>query len=130
MSPCNKLKTITVNNQPKRKGENLNCIYRLPAKNIDFCLKLKEVSTRCPTRCPFFREGVPGSYKDALEREIDIDCLYSTRRLIPLRNIGGKPVYYCTFYRSPQPLCPMCFYAKYKVEPKKKNKFIESIHIL
>ena len=124
MSPCDKLRVVTVNYRPKRKGENVNCMYRLRAKHVNFCLKLKEVSTKCPTRCPFFKEGVPGSYQDALKREIDIDCRYSTRRLIPLRNIGDTPVYYCTLYRSPHPLCTMCFYAKYKAEPKKKNTIL------
>ncbi|MFX1514774.1 MAG: hypothetical protein ACFFC6_00550 [Promethearchaeota archaeon] len=116
MSPCNNLKVLVVNNEQMRKGERMNCVYLLRAANIGFCLKLKEVNTKCPARCPFFVEGAPGSYQDALERELDIECLYCTRQNLPQFSTEEAPTFYCDLYKSSQPLCARCFYARYKSE--------------
>jgi hypothetical protein len=125
MSPCHKLRVLAVNNQQRRNGVRMNCIYLLRAKNVHFCLRLKEVGTRCPPRCPFFREGIPGSYQGALEREIDIDCLYVTRTSVPRGGLRQKSVFYCSLYKSPRPLCPRCLYAKYKAEPTRNKGIID-----
>ena len=117
MSPNDELRVLAINTQQKRKGDSMNCIYLLRAENICFCLILKEVNSKCPVRCPFFTEGVPGSYQDALERDFDIDCLYCTRKQVPLGNIAEMITFYCTLYKTSYPLCIRCLYAKYKNEP-------------
>ena len=98
----------------------MNCIYLLRAPNVGFCLKLKEVNTKCPTRCPYFTEGVPGAYQEALENHFDIDCQYCTRRIVPLSNLTATPLFYCTLYKTFHPLCYRCFYAKYLDDPEEE----------
>lgn len=117
MFPCNRLKVLPSNTPYRRNGVRMNCIYLLQARNwVRFCLKLKEVDTKCPTRCPFFTEGNPSSYQEAVEKELDIECLYCTRQMVSHLNNEKEFLFYCDLYKSSPPLCARCFYARYDNE--------------
>ena len=108
---------ISTNPREEKNHCQMNCMNLLKAKNISFCLKYKEVITKCPLYCPFFVEGKPGHYQDALEKQYDIDCLYCTRKKIQQRNNRKELVFYCTLYKNSEHFCSRCPFALYHTNP-------------
>ncbi len=108
---------ITANPRKEKNHCQVNCKYLLKAKNISFCLKYKEVITKCPLKCPFFVEGKPGHYQDAIEKQYDIDCLYCTRKKVLQQKNNNEPMFYCSLYENPQPFCSSCPFALYQPDP-------------
>ncbi len=96
----------------------MTCINSLHAKNVSFCLKYKEVTFECPTKCPFFTKAKPAHYQSALDKQYDIDCLYCTREKVSQQSTIDSLMFHCTLYDQSQPLCAMCQFALYKAEPK------------
>jgi hypothetical protein len=102
------------------------CIYSLHAKNVCFCLKLKEVTFECPTKCPFFTKGKPTHYQSALDKQYDIDCLYCTRKKGLQQTTSDSLMFYCTLYYQSQPFCAMCQFALYNTEKlDEKDSYLE-----
>ena len=118
MSCFNKLIEVALEEQNRRNGDTMNCIYKLHTKNVSFCLKFKEVTFECPTKCPFFTAGEPVQYQDALQKQYDIDCLYCTRREASQLNAIDSLKFYCILNKQFHPFCSMCLFALYKTEPK------------
>ncbi len=113
MTSINKVIEITINPQKRNPDKGLNCIYTLQSKNIQSCLKLKEPNVQCPPNCPFFVAGKPVHYQEALEKQLDIDCLYCTRKKNLDQLSKDKWVFFCTLEDNPNPFCSMCLFAKY-----------------
>ncbi len=108
---------ITTNPCKGKKHCQMNCMYLLKAKNISFCLKYKEVISKCPLLCPFFVEGKPGHYQDAIEKQFDIDCLYCTRKKVPQQKHNNEPTFYCSLYENSRPFCGRCLLVLYPNDP-------------
>ncbi len=100
----------------------MTCIYSLHAKNICFCLKYKEVTFECPTKCPFFTKGKPAHFQSALDKQYDIDCLFCTRIKVSRQSTIDSLMFHCTLYNQSQPYCAMCQFALYKTEPEKLDE--------
>ena len=100
----------------------MNCIYLLQANNVSFCLHLKEVLFECPARCPFFAEGIPAHYQEALENQYDIDCLYCTRIKVSQQITIDDLMFYCLLRENFHPFCRMCPFALYKADPKQADE--------
>ncbi|MFX1285494.1 MAG: hypothetical protein ACFFB5_17785 [Promethearchaeota archaeon] len=127
MSYFTNLIGLTKKNQKRRNADPLNCLYLLQAKNVCFCLKLKEITVKCPPCCSFYIAGEPASYQDALEKQYDIDCLYCTRREVSQPNAIETPMFYCRLYFQFQPFCGSCQFALYKADPDQSAKMDSSL---
>ncbi|MHA2247681.1 MAG: hypothetical protein ACXADY_22220 [Candidatus Hodarchaeales archaeon] len=122
MSCFSKLIESTLEEQNRRNGDTMTCIYKLLAKNVSFCLKYKDVIFNCPTKCPFFTAGESGHYQKALQKQYDIDCLYCTRREVSQSNAIDSQKFYCMLNKQFHPFCSMCLFALYNAEPKQADK--------
>ncbi len=116
MLSANRLVKLSVDPSKRYPSHGMNCIFALHAKNIQSCLKLKDINIDCPPKCPFFVKGKPGHYQEALDKHIDIDCLYCTRKKDLDQLSKDEWVFFCSLTVNPNPFCRMCLFAKYKVD--------------
>lgn len=104
-------------------GKWKNCRFLLLAKHSSFCLKLKEENLDCPPRCPFFVEGRPGDYQDALEKQYDVNCLFCTRRKLSHLTPNDELAFFCDLRKNPQSFCSACLLRLDKVLMKQLYSF-------
>jgi hypothetical protein len=116
MTSINEIIEISVNPQKKSLKNGLNCLFALHAKNFQSCLKLKESNIQCPSNCSFFVEGKPAHYREVLEKQLDIDCLYCTWEKNLDQLFKDEWIFFCILTDNPSPFCRMCLFARYKID--------------
>ncbi|MFX0013685.1 MAG: hypothetical protein ACFFB2_11125 [Promethearchaeota archaeon] len=78
-----------------------SCLYLIKGEEIHYCLRLKEWNELCPQRCPFYKQGEPGSLKEVKIQRYAIDCLQLTRWI----NTNDEAEYWCKIYYTNRPTC-------------------------
>ncbi len=74
--------------------------------SLAYCVNYHEWMTKCPSRCPFFKEGSPVFIEDLRKEKFNPECYYFAK------SNTNDSLYQCKLFKQESPMCESCQYLK------------------